>query len=186
VFINKWFDPRLILSFGFFLQGIAGVYMANFDINLSASGLAWANTLAGFGVGFVWVPLTLITFSTLDKKYLNEGNAFWHLTRNIGSSISISITVALIIRSTAMNYDELSHFISIFGDSSSIMSLKGAEVPNTTIQLTKLSSEINRQSRMIGYINAFHLYYWIAFAIIPVVMLVRLKPPAQNPKTQNS
>ena len=186
VFINKRFDPRLILSLGFFLQGIAGVYMANFDVNLSAFGLAWANTLAGFGVGFVWVPLTLITFSTLDKKYLNEGNAFWHLTRNIGSSISISITIALIIRSTAINYDELSHFVSIFGDSSSIMSLKGAEIPNTTIQLTKLSSEINRQSRMIGYINAFHLYYWIAFSIIPIVMLVRLKSPTQNQKTQNS
>ena len=64
VFINKKFDPRFILSIGFLLQGIAGVYMASFDINLSGFDLAWANTLAGFGVGFVWVPLTLITFST--------------------------------------------------------------------------------------------------------------------------
>ena len=174
VFINKKVDPRLILSLGFFLQGMAGMYMANFDINLSAFELAWTNTLAGFGVGFVWVPLTLITFSTLENKYLNEGNAFWHLIRNIGSSISISITIALIIRSTAINYEDLSHFVSIFGDSNSIITLKGANSPNSTSDLFKLSSEINRQSSMIGYINAFHLYYWIAFAIIPIIMLVRL------------
>ena len=178
VFINKKFDPRFILSIGFLLQGIAGIYMASFDINLSAFDLAWANTLAGFGVGFVWVPLTLITFSTLNKIYLNEGNAFWHLIRNIGSSISISITIALIIRSTAINYEDLSHFISIFGDSSSIITLRGAHLPASTQELVELSSEINRQSRMIGYINAFHLYYWIAFAIIPIIMLVRL--PTDN------
>jgi DHA2 family multidrug resistance protein len=148
--------------------------MANFDINLSAFELAWTNTLAGFGVGFVWVPLTLITFSTLENKCLNEGNAFWHLIRNIGSSISISITIALIIRSTAINYEDLSHFISIFGDSNSIITLKGADSPDSTSDLVKISSEINRQSSMIGYINAFHLYYWIAFAIIPIIMLVRL------------
>tara|TARA_S200000501_G_scaffold37287_1_gene30747 strand:- start:2308 stop:2994 length:687 start_codon:yes stop_codon:yes gene_type:complete len=176
VFINKKVDPRLILSLGFLLQGIAGVYMANFDINLSAFELAWTNTLAGFGVGFVWVPLTLITFSTLENKYLNEGNAFWHLIRNIGSSISISITIALVIRSTAINYEDLSHFVSIFGDSNSFITLKGANSPATTSDLVKLSSEIDRQSSMIGYINAFHLYYWIAFAIIPIIMLVRLPP----------
>ena len=176
VFINKKVDPRLILSLGFLLQGIAGIYMANFDINLSAFELAWTNTLAGFGVGFVWVPLTLITFSTLENKYLNEGNAFWHLIRNIGSSISISITVALVIRSTAINYEDLSHFVSIFGDSNSFITLKGANSPDTTSDLVKLSSEIDRQSSMIGYINAFHLYYWIAFAIIPIIMLVRLPP----------
>ena len=149
--------------------------MSHFDINLSAFELAWTNSLAGLGVGFVWVPLTLITFNTLDKKYLNEASAFWHLIRNIGSSISISITVALVIRSTAINYADLSSFISIFGDSTSIMPLKGTTTPDDIKSLSGLSREIGRQSEMIGYINAFHLYYWIAFSIIPLFCLAPLK-----------
>lgn len=176
VFINKKLDPRFILSVGFLLQGIAGFYMSHFDINLSAFELAWTNSLAGLGVGFVWVPLTLITFNTLDKKFLNEASAFWHLIRNIGSSISISITIALVIRSTAINYADLSSFISIFGDSTSVMPLKGTTAPSGAESLSGLSKEIVRQSEMIGYINAFHLYYWIAFSIIPLVWLAPLKP----------
>lgn len=177
VFVNRYFDPRFILSMGFLLQGIAGVHMAAFDINLSAFELAWTNALAGLGVGFVWVPLTLITFSTLDKRNLNEGSALFHLVRNIGSSISISLTIALVIRSTSMSYADLTGFISIFGESSSVMALKGATSPESAPELWRLSGEIIRQSKMIGYINAFNLYAWTAFAIIPLIMLVRLTPP---------
>ena len=179
VFVNRHLDPRLVLSVGFLLQGIAGIYMASFDINLSAYDLAWTNALAGLGVGFVWVPLTMITFSTLDKRHLNEASAFFHLVRNIGSSISISLTIALVIRTTSMSYAELTGFISIFGESSSVMALKGATTPETTPELYRLSGEITRQSLMIGYINAFNLYAWIAFAVIPLIMLVRIAPQAK-------
>ena len=37
-----------------------------------------------------------------------------------------------------------------------------------------LSGEIARQSRMIGYINAFTLYTILAFSVIPLIMLVRM------------
>lgn len=174
VFINRRFDPRLLLAFGFLLQGIGGWYMGAFDINLSAFELAWTNLLAGFGVGFVWVPLTLITFSTLDKSRLNEGSAFFHLVRNIGSSISISITVALVVRSTTANYSDLTRYVSIFGESNTIMALKGISTPQTVEGLARLSGEIARQSEMIGYINAFYLYALIAFAIIPLIAFVRM------------
>ncbi len=180
VFVNRMLDPRLVLSIGFLLQGIGGWYMGAFDINLSGFELAWTNLVAGFGVGFVWVPLTLITFSTLDKSKLNEGSALFHLVRNIGSSISISITIALVIRSTSMNYADLTGFVPIFGEASSMMALKGAPSPETESELMRLSGEISRQSRMIGYINAFYLYAITAFAVIPLIALVRMprKAPA--------
>jgi MFS transporter, DHA2 family, multidrug resistance protein len=180
VFINRMFDPRFILSVGFLLQGIAGWYMGAFDINLSGFELGWTNALAGLGVGFVWVPLTLITFSTLDKAKLNEGSAFFHLVRNIGSSISISLTIALVIQSSSMSYADLTGYVSIFGESSSVMALKGAPMPETAPELMRLSGEIARQSRMIGYINAFYLYAIIAFSVIPLIMLVRM-PKANAP-----
>jgi DHA2 family multidrug resistance protein len=176
-FINRWFDPRLILAIGFLLQGIAGWYMAAFDINLSSFELAWTNALAGLGVGFVWVPLTLITFSTLSKEKLNEGSAFFHLVRNIGSSVSISLTIALVIQSSSTSYADLTGFVSIFGQSSSVMALKGASMPESAPELMRLSGEIARQSRMIGYINAFTLYTILAFSVIPLIMLVRMPRP---------
>ena len=142
IFINKRLDPRVILSIGFLLQGIAGWYMTAFNIDLVAFELAWTNALAGLGVGFVWVPLTVITFSTLDKSRLNEGSSFFHLVRNIGSSISISLTIALIIRTSSINYADLSGYVSIFGESNSVMALKGATTPESTAEIFRLSGEI--------------------------------------------
>ena len=55
--------------------------------------------LSGFGVGLSWVPLTVMMFSNIDPKYIPEGTAVLHLLRNIGSSIYISLTVTIVIRS---------------------------------------------------------------------------------------
>ena len=38
-------------------------------------------------------------FSNIDPKYIPEGTAVLHLLRNIGSSIYISLTVTIVIRS---------------------------------------------------------------------------------------
>lgn len=172
-FINRVFDPRVLLTIGFVLQGVAGVFMAGFDVNLSPFALTWTSLLAGFGVGLVWVPLTLITFATLDKAHLNEATAFYHLLRNIGSSISISLSIALVIRTTSTSYAGLVPFVSIFGDANALMGLRGDWPIGETPQLMALSGEIARQSAMIGYVNAFWFYTATAVAVIPFIWLVR-------------
>jgi len=172
-FINRMFDPRVLLTVGFALQGVAGVFMAGFDVNLSPFALIWTSLLAGFGVGLVWVPLTLITFATLDKAHLNEATAFYHLLRNIGSSISISLSIALVIQSSSVNYADLVPFISIFGDANSSIGSRG-DWPTDGVQpLMALSREIGRQSTMIGYINAFWFYTATAVAVLPFIWMVR-------------
>lgn len=177
-FINRLFDPRLLLTVGFVIQGAAGWYMGAFDINLAPFTLAWTSLLAGFGVGFVWVPLTLITFSTLDKRHLNDATAFFHLVRNVGSSVSISLSVALVIRTASITYADLAPFVSIFADATSLMALRGDWPLEETAQLKMLSGEIDRQGRMLGYINAFYFYAVTAFAVLPLIALVRIKRPA--------
>ncbi|MEQ8394400.1 DHA2 family efflux MFS transporter permease subunit [Thalassobaculum sp.] len=179
-FINRLFDPRVLLAVGFLIQGVAGWYMAAFDINLAPFALAWTSVLAGFGVGFVWVPLTLITYSTLDKRYLNDATAFFHLVRNVGSSISISVSVAVVIRTASITYVDLTPYVSIFADATSLMGLRGDWPLDETRQLKALSAEIDRQGLMLGYINAFYFYTVTAFAVLPLIALVRLKPPERD------
>ncbi|MEZ5591432.1 MAG: DHA2 family efflux MFS transporter permease subunit [Gammaproteobacteria bacterium] len=72
LFVNR-FDPRYLLALGFLLQAFAGWQMAQFDLNLTTFDVAWTSCLQGLGVGLVWVPVTLITFATLDPKLVGEG-----------------------------------------------------------------------------------------------------------------
>jgi DHA2 family multidrug resistance protein len=174
-FINRMFDPRLLLIVGFVLQGVAALYMGAFDVNLAPHALVWTSLLAGFGVGFIWVPITLITFQTLDKTHMNEATGIYHLIRNIGSSIFISVTIALVIRTTAAGYTEMVPFVSIFSDASTLFGLKGDWPADSTRELAGLGAEIRRQSAMLGYINAFYLYAATCFATIPLVFMVKYR-----------
>ena len=48
------------------------------------------------------------------------------------------------------------------------------------LNISKLTNELNRQSLMIGYIDAFKLYSWVGFLSIPLIFLIKIT------KTQNN
>ncbi len=169
------FDPRIWLVLGFGLQAIAGWGMAQFDINATTWDVAWTAILQGLGVGFLWVPLTLITFATLEQRYRPDGFSIFHMMRNIGSSIHISLSVALVIRTTKVNYAGMTEFVSPYNEVLKYPWARGNWNPDTTAGLAAIGGEIQRQAEMIGYINAFYFYSFTAAAVIPLIVLVRWK-----------
>ena len=54
----------------------------------------------GLGLGFIFVPLSTITFATLAPHYRNEGTALFSLMRNIGSSIGIAVVITYLAQRT--------------------------------------------------------------------------------------
>jgi len=168
-------DPRIWLFLGFSLQGLAGWYMTGFDITVPYANVAAASFLQGLGVGFLWVPLTLITFNTLNPALLPDGSAIFHLLRNLGSSIHISISVALVLHTTKINYGHLTEAISTFEKALHFPWVMGRYSPETAGGLAALSGELQRQGLMIGYLNAFYFYTLTAFAVLPLILLVRYR-----------
>ena len=170
--------PRLAVATGLTLQTLAAWEMAQFDINLTGFDVFWTNVLQGFGFGLAYTPMTVLTFTTLPREQLTEGTAVFTLVRNFGSSIFISITVVLLVRSTSENYARLSEFIAPYNKTLSFPILPDAWGIETVTGLMRLSKEIQRQAAMIGYTNAFHLVAMVAAAAIPLVWLLRGAPRA--------
>ncbi|MGO7718921.1 EmrB/QacA family drug resistance transporter, partial [Rhizobium johnstonii] len=56
----------------------------------------------GAGLGFLFVPLTTIAFSTLPAHMRGDGTGLYNLSRNIGSAVGISIVSALIVACSVM------------------------------------------------------------------------------------
>ena len=169
-------DPRITLFIGFFLQGLAGWYMAQFSLDMTTFDVLWTTTLQGLGVGLIWVPLTVLAFYTLDSKLAAEATSLFHLVRNFGASLFISVSIAVAIRTAKTNYANLSEYTAPnaegFEMQQSIYSLWSVESTNS---LAALANEVGRQAAMIGYINAYYLFAWTAFAACPLLLLARLK-----------
>ena len=173
--VGSRIDPRLMVIAGFATQGISGWYMAQADLNVMLEDLFWPMIVQGFGVGLLWPSITAITFSTLNQEYLDEGTSIYHLIRNMASSIYISISVAVIMRTSGQRYAEMTDRVSPFNQNLDLPWASRGWSTTTTEGLSHLGSEIGRQAAMIGYINSFYMFSITAFAFIPLIFLVRWK-----------
>ena len=128
-------------------------------------------------MGLFWVPLTVAAFSTLNPVYLAESSAIFHLLRNLGSSMFISLSVATVISSSGANYSRMTEFITPFNEN-----LDAAGMSLETVGgLAGISGEILRQAGMLGYLNAFALYTGACLVSIPLILMFRVAkrtPPA--------
>jgi MFS transporter, DHA2 family, multidrug resistance protein len=170
-------DPRLSLSVGALLQMATGLWLMSFDLNVGMTTLLSCNMLQGMSIGISWVPLTVITFWTLSPKYRAEAMSMFHLLRNFGSSLFISVAVAEIVRAQSANYARMVEVISPYNRVLELPWVMGAWSVDSTAGLARLSGEIARQSILIGYTNAWLLYTLAAAAWLPLCMLARLPKP---------
>ena len=175
-FLAMWIgklDPRIGLTLGFSLLAWSGWYMMGFDMNVTQFDVALTSIVQGLAVGILWVPLTIATFATIDPRYLAETMSVFHLLRNIGSSIFISMSVTILIRTSNMNYARFTEFISPFNHL-----LDYPRNPNTfdisdISGLAAISVELDKQADMIGFLNAFGAFTLASLIAIPLVLLVR-------------
>ncbi len=169
-------DPRLSMATGFGLLTIAGAWMMQFDLNVTPLEMALNSILQGLSIGMVFVPMNVLAFSDLDPKHRPETLGVFHLLRNVGSSLFISICVAEVVRSTSVNYARLVEFINPFNPGLTSPWVAGAWDATTLMGLSTISREITRQAAMIAYLNAFGLFTLVAAIGIPVALMAKPAP----------
>ena len=177
MFVGK-LDPRFGMGLGFGLLVISGLWLMSLDLNVDMTTLALNSMLQGIGIGVFWVPLTIATFATLDRRLMPEAMALFHLLRNIGSSFFISVCVAEIVRATGANYSRLSEMITPYNRSLDLPWVMGAWTTESTLGLARLAKEINRQAAMIGYTNAFT--YYTATSAVAILLSLLAKKRIRN------
>ena len=149
--------------------------MATFEFNVPPSQVAAAGVIQGIGSGLMWVPLTVITFATLPPKWLPEGASIFHLLRNFGSSIFISVSFMVVVRSAKVSYAGLVEQLTPLNETLRLSFVTGAWTLDGASGLASLASEANRQAMMVGYANSFVLYAAVCFATLPLLALVRAR-----------
>src|SRR5437867_9595666 len=100
-------DTRLIILTGLALTAVGMWQMTGFSLYMGMGPILSSGILQGFGLGFVFTPLSTVTFSTLPRQILTQGTAIFSLTRNIGSSVGIAIVVALLAENTQTVHSRL-------------------------------------------------------------------------------
>jgi MFS transporter, DHA2 family, multidrug resistance protein len=157
-------DFRWIIAFGFGLTALSCWQMTNFDLQMDSSTVVWSGIAQGLGTGFVYVPLATAAFATLMPALRNEGTAIFSLSRNIGSSIGISVVETLLTRNTQIMHSALGEHITPY--------MSGQPQPSASV-LAALNATVTKQATMIAYNNDFQLMLFLCLASIPLIVLLR-------------
>ena len=173
-------DPRLLVLFGLSLTAISLWQMTFFSLDMGAWPLITSGVIQGFGLGFVFIPLSTVAFSTLDPRLRTDAASLFNLVRNLGSSIGISIVAAVLASNVQVNHATLAEHITAFNPN---LGAAGID-PNalTGEAAAQLDGLINVQSLMISYLNDFRLILWITLAAAPLLLFFRYRrEPAGGP-----
>ncbi|MCP5143662.1 MAG: DHA2 family efflux MFS transporter permease subunit [Gammaproteobacteria bacterium] len=175
-------DERLLVLIGLMLTAYSLYEMSLFTLDVAAADIVRTGVIQGFGIGFVFIPSSLLAYATLAPNFRNEAAAVFGLVRNIGSSIGISMMIALLARNYQVNHEELGSALFPAGNSALILqelSTRLGGMDNGAL-LTVINAEVNRQSLMISYINDFRLMMYMTLGTMPLVLLLKRRQKAQT------
>ena len=166
-------DPRKLIVFGLALTVLSLWEMTFFNTDISGWDIVRNGMMQGFGLGFVFVPLSTITFSTLAARYRNEGTALFSLMRNIGSSIGISVVISNLAQNIQSNHAAFSEYINPFSLPLRQAVEAGAYQLDTEQGLMALNGEVTRQAATLAYLQDFRLMMWITLCAVPLIFFLR-------------
>ena len=166
-------DPRVLLGCGLSTLGLSAWAMSQWTADVSAWDVLWTGGLQGIGTGLGFVPLSTMTFSTLDARYRTEGLTLFNLVLFSGISSGIAVAVNILTRSININHATLSEYVSPFNELLRLPGAAGLLGHAQRSGLAALDWEISRQATMIGYLNNFHLVALLSLLVVPLAFMFR-------------
>jgi DHA2 family multidrug resistance protein len=166
------YDARILVTSGLALTMLSLWIMTGFDTVMGMQPIVISGLLQGFGLGFVFVPLSTLTFATLAAKYRGDATALFSLVRNVGSGIGISIVTSVLARMISVNHEELASRLT--ADALPVrQTFPGLLGGNATL-MARVDGLVTQQAAMIAYIDNFLLMLAFTAAALPIVFLLRL------------
>jgi len=171
-------DTRFILFFGLSLNAFALWQMTHFDLSMSMRYVVISGLIQGFGIGFIFVPLSTLAFATVPPVLRPEGSSLYTLVRNMGSAVGISVMQAQVVSQAAAAHAGLTAQLDPANPVVRAALAPGFN-PATTAGAMALNNEVTRQGSMVAYVGVFHLMFYITLACIPMLLLMRA--PKRDP-----
>ena len=174
-------DTRLIVLTGLVLTAVSMWQMTGFSLQMGMGPIVTTGVLQGFGLGFVFTPLSIVTFSTLPRHIMTQGTAIFSLMRNVGGSIGISIVVALLAENTQTVHSRLIENLRPDNPLAHAPFLAAPYSLGTHSGIAALNAEATRQAAMVAYLDDFKLMMILVLAAAPLLLLLRKPQPRAAP-----
>jgi DHA2 family multidrug resistance protein len=193
-YLSNKVDPRWLLTFGFFTFGLTTLYFGNVTLELSPNTLLIPILITGFGLSFVFVPISTAAYGTLDNKQIGNASGLFNLMRNIGGSIGISVAQTLLVRRAAVHQNQIINSVPTTGQQfqNSLGNLQnffgggggsGPFGPSNSLAPAQatLYEQLQRQSSNWAFVDVFRWLSLLCFFCVGIVWLFKKVKPGKPP-----
>ena len=171
-------DPRLLITVGYALAAGSMWMMTMWSLDMDSDLIVVSGFVQGLGLGFVFVPVNMIAFSTMAPHYRTDGSTLMMLVRNLGSSFGIAAIVTTLSRNMQVSHADISASVTSFNlpgvDPASAAAKLG---PYGDAAMAILNGEVTRQAAFIAYLDNFTMLFWLLVAVIPLAWVARRPKP---------
>lgn len=170
---QKGVDPRLFIIIGLSLTAFSLWDMGTFNLYTADWDFVWIGVVQGVGIGFTFVSLNLISYSTLPMRLRTEAASFANTMRSFGSSMGIALVFAFQTRASAINHATIAE---TFTPSNKAFQMMRPDVWDLSSPLGRaaLDAEVTRQATMMAFTTDFHLVMIATLLLFPLLFFVKM------------
>jgi DHA2 family multidrug resistance protein len=180
-------DTRYMIATGFVILSAATFMLGHLSLDVAARNIMLPNVIAGFAMGFIFVPLTTTAMGTLANERIGGATGLYNLMRNIGGSIGIAVATTLLARTSQREHALLIGHLSPDNPvyQQYAQTLSGALTPEAGGAASEqihaiLYQLLLRQVSLLSYVNNFRLISVVCLCCVPLVFLFRRVKPRKG------
>ena len=150
-------DGRILVAFGVTLFAISTWLLGGLTQNAGYWNVFWPRVIQGFGLGFLFVPLTTVMLAPIPKPEMAGATGVSALVRQLGGSFGIAILTTLLARRIAFAWHELAAGIT----------------QTHGVSAGTLTGLVAQSSQVIGYDYLFRLTAIVFICTVPLCFFLR-------------
>jgi DHA2 family multidrug resistance protein len=105
-------QTRFVATVGFLVLGGSMLYSRTLTPDIDFRHLMYMRAAQSLGIGFLFVPLSILAYSTLKHDLQQDGTALFTMFRNVLGSVGISVSTAMITSRTQVHMAYLANHTS--------------------------------------------------------------------------
>ncbi len=157
-------DARLSIIFGMFMFALSCWQLSELNTQAGYWDVFWPRVVQGFGLGFLFVPLTTMTLGDVPIAEMAGATGVSTLIRQLGGSFGIAILTTLLTHESAVAWNVLAAGVT----------------QSHGVPVGVLTQIVGAQSAMIAYNYLFRLIAIVFVLAMPLVFLMKMNPRHGN------
>jgi MFS transporter, DHA2 family, multidrug resistance protein len=183
-------DARWLIAFGFMVIAVSLYHMTGINLEMSWGHAMMLRVYQSIGLAFLFVPINTISYAGVKPEQNNQVSGLINLMRNIGGSVGISLTGAMVTERAQFHQHQLVQNATAYDPQlrdavnslAQTLNHAGLSTPDAIHQAYgRIYLALQGQAQTLAYIDTFWVMAAAALCLIPMVFLLKRLEPGKAP-----